>query len=62
MKQVCATNQNSKQNSILILISQLNERIIPVFEQAHGAGYQALFLIDNWQGHSAYSPDALLGS
>ena len=28
----------------------------------HGPGYQALFLIDNSQGHSAYSADALLAS
>ena len=62
VKQVCATNQNSKQNSVLIFILQLNERIIPAFEEAHGAGYQALFLIDNSQGHSTYSPDALLVS
>ena len=41
---------------------QLCERLIPAFEVAHGAGYQALFLIDNSQGHSAYSEDALLVS
>lgn len=62
VKQVCATNQNSKQNSVLIFILQLNERIIPGFEEAHGVNYQALFLISNSQGHSAYSPDALLVS
>jgi len=28
----------------------------------HGAGYQALFLIDNSQGHAAYAEDALLVS
>ena len=39
---------------------QLQEKIIPAFEQAHGAGYQALFLVDNSQGHSAYAEDALL--
>lgn len=45
----------------LKLISvQLKEKIIPAFEAAHGAGYQALFLIDNSQGHSAYSEDALV--
>ncbi|KAG2065305.1 hypothetical protein BDR04DRAFT_1130431 [Suillus decipiens] len=35
-------------------IKQLRTKIIPAFEHAHGAGYQALFLIDNSQGHSAY--------
>jgi hypothetical protein len=41
---------------------QLREKIIPEFESAHGAGYQAFFLIDNSQGHSAYSEDALVVS
>ena len=41
---------------------QLKEKIIPTFEGLHGAGYQALFLIDNSQGHSAYAVDALLVS
>jgi hypothetical protein len=45
-----------------LLHTQLQEKIIPAFEAAHGAGYQALFLIDNSQGHSAYSEDALLVS
>lgn len=35
------------------------EKIIPAFEAAHGAGYRALFLIDNSQGHSAFAEDAL---
>lgn len=35
------------------------EKIIPAFEAAHRAGYQALFIIDNSQGHSAYAEDAL---
>ena len=39
---------------------QLKERIIPAFEAAHGAGYQALIMVDNSQGHSAYASDALL--
>jgi len=43
-------------------LKQLKEKIIPAFEQAHGPGYQALFLIDNSQGHSAYAEDALLVS
>ena len=42
--------------------TQLKEKIIPAFEQAHGPGYQALFLIDNSQGHAAYAEDALLVS
>ncbi|KAF7302158.1 hypothetical protein MIND_00782700 [Mycena indigotica] len=41
-------------------VKQLKEKIIPAFEKAHGPRYQALFLIDNSQGHSAYSEDALL--
>lgn len=41
---------------------QLQEKIIPAFEETHGPGYQALFMIDNSQGHSAYSKDALLAS
>ncbi|KAF7308048.1 hypothetical protein MKEN_01167100 [Mycena kentingensis (nom. inval.)] len=43
-----------------LFVKQLKEKIIPAFEAAHGPGYQALFLIDNSQGHSAYSEDALL--
>ncbi|KAF9642133.1 hypothetical protein BDM02DRAFT_3106013 [Thelephora ganbajun] len=45
-----------------LFVKQLKEKIIPAFEDAHGPGYQALFLIDNSQGHSAYSADALLAS
>jgi hypothetical protein len=41
---------------------QLVEKIIPAFERAHGPGYQALIMVDNSQGHSAYSVDALLTS
>jgi len=37
----------------------MSDKIIPAFETIHGAGYQALFLIDNSQGHSAYAEDAL---
>jgi transposase len=39
---------------------QLREKIIPAFEKAHGPGYQALIMVDNSQGHSAYVEDALL--
>jgi len=42
--------------------NQLKEKIIPTFETLHSAGYQALFLIDNSQGHAAYAEDALLVS
>lgn len=38
---------------------QLKEKIIPAFEDAHGAGYQALIIVDNSQGHAAYAADAL---
>ncbi|KAG0703278.1 hypothetical protein DFH29DRAFT_874539 [Suillus ampliporus] len=39
--------------------TQMAKKIIPAFKAAHGAGYQALFIIDNSQGHSAYAEDAL---
>ncbi|KAG1779490.1 hypothetical protein EV702DRAFT_1195449 [Suillus placidus] len=38
----------------------LRDKIIPAFKRAHRPGYQALFLIDNSQGHSAYAEDVLL--
>ena len=41
---------------------QLTEKTIPVFENVHGPGYQALIMVDNSQGHSAYAADALLVS
>ena len=41
-------------------LKQLHEKIIPAFEQEHGPGYQGLIMVDNSQGHSAYSEDALL--
>ena len=41
-------------------ILQLCEKIIPAFKKAHGPGYQALIMVDNSQGHSAYAEDALL--
>ncbi|KAJ7575738.1 hypothetical protein C8J56DRAFT_801145 [Mycena floridula] len=41
---------------------QLKEKIIPAFEHAHPSNYQALIMVDNSQGHAAYSPDALLVS
>lgn len=43
-------------------IFQLHERIIPEFERLHGPEYQALIMVDNSQGHSAYSSDAILVS
>jgi hypothetical protein len=39
---------------------KIKEKIIPAFERAHGPGYQALIMVDNSQGHSAYSKDALV--
>ncbi|KAJ4475283.1 hypothetical protein C8J55DRAFT_536848 [Lentinula edodes] len=45
-----------------MFVKQLKEKIIPVFEEVHGPGYQALIMVDNSQGHSAYAEDALLTS
>lgn len=45
-----------------LFMKQLKEKIIPVFERIHGPRYQALIMVDNSQGHSVYSPDALLTS
>jgi hypothetical protein len=41
---------------------KLKEKIIPAFKEAHGPGYQTLIMVDNSQGHAAYSVDALLTS
>ena len=41
---------------------QLCNKIIPTFEHLHGPRYQALMMVDNSQGHSAYSKDMLLVS
>jgi hypothetical protein len=46
----------------LTSVLKLVEKIIPVFEELHGPEYQALIMVDNSQGHSAYSTDALLVS
>ena len=46
----------------MLIEIQLQERIIPAFENAHGPEYQALIMVDNSQGHSAYAEDALLTS
>jgi len=35
---------------------KLCEKIIPAFEAVHGAGYQALIMVDNSQGHCAAVP------
>src|SRR6202011_2322960 len=48
--------------NMLIFFIQLTEKIIPAFEKAHRPGYQALIMVDNSQGHSAYAEDALLVS
>lgn len=45
---------------LLICTSAAPRKVIPAFEALHGPGYQAFFLIDNSQGHSAYAVDALL--
>jgi hypothetical protein len=41
---------------------QLTEKIIPAFEKPHGPSYQALIMVDNSQGHSAYATNALVVS
>ena len=46
----------------MVYLLQLVERIIPALEHAHSPSYQALIMVDNSQGHSAYSTDALLTS
>ncbi|KAK0183754.1 hypothetical protein F5146DRAFT_940047 [Armillaria mellea] len=43
-----------------LFVKQLYEKIIPEFECLHGLGFQALIMVDNSQGHSAYSKDTLL--
>ena len=43
-----------------LFVKQLQEKIIPAFEKVHGPGYQALIMVDNSQGHSAYAEDALV--
>ncbi len=48
--------------TVFLWCPQLVERIILAFEKYHGAGYKALILVDNSQGHSAYAADALLTS
>ncbi|KAF8157614.1 hypothetical protein K438DRAFT_1620770 [Mycena galopus ATCC 62051] len=45
-----------------LFCKQLRTKILPGFEARHGPGYQALIIVDNSQGHSAYSDDALLVS
>ncbi|KAG1888079.1 hypothetical protein F4604DRAFT_1493174, partial [Suillus subluteus] len=45
-----------------LFVKQLKEKVIPTFENAHRPAYQALSMVDNSQGHSAYSKDVLLVS
>ncbi|KAJ7097351.1 hypothetical protein C8R44DRAFT_835029 [Mycena epipterygia] len=45
-----------------LFCKQLRRKIIPSFEARHSPGYQALIIVDNSQGHSAYAPDTLLVS
>ncbi|TFY50693.1 hypothetical protein EVG20_g11382 [Dentipellis fragilis] len=47
---------------VLTLSTQLKEKFFPAFERLHGPGYVAIVLVDNSQGHSAYSEDALRAS
>ncbi|KAF8225245.1 hypothetical protein L208DRAFT_1307235, partial [Tricholoma matsutake] len=35
---------------------------LKTLEKAHGSGYQALIMVDNSQGHSAYAENALVAS
>ena len=39
---------------------KLKDKIIPAFKHMHSTGHQALIMVNNSQGHSAYSKDALL--
>ncbi|KIJ40704.1 hypothetical protein M422DRAFT_256399 [Sphaerobolus stellatus SS14] len=41
-----------------LFVKQLKEWFFPAFEKAHGPGYQALVMVNNSQGHSAYAADA----
>ena len=59
IKQACASF-SLNHSRISYQTNYLISKLIPAFEEAHGPGYQALFLIDNSQGHSAYSENALL--
>lgn len=45
-----------------LILFQLKEKIIPTFEKYHGAGYKALIIVDNSQGHLAYTTNTLLTS
>ena len=47
-------------NFMSFISIQLHNKIIPTFEHLHGPRYQALIMVDNSQGHSAYSKEALL--
>ena len=61
MKQVCEEGVEFYISNHVCKL-QLQTKIIPAFKEAHGPGYQALFMVDNSQGHLAYSKDALLFS
>ncbi|KAJ7091696.1 hypothetical protein C8R43DRAFT_908229 [Mycena crocata] len=45
-----------------LFVKQVVRKIIPSFEARHGPGFQLLLLLDNSQGHAAYSEDVLLAS
>ncbi|KAF8498420.1 hypothetical protein BU17DRAFT_72320 [Hysterangium stoloniferum] len=66
---ICATKGQWNMGKIMRAIGQVNyfvkqlcEKIIPAFEKAHGPGYEAFIIVNNSQGHSAHSEDALLVS
>ncbi|KAG6901165.1 hypothetical protein C0995_016216 [Termitomyces sp. Mi166 len=41
---------------------QFKKKIIPAFEKVYGPEYQAMFVVHNSQGHSAYAEDALVAN
>ncbi|KAJ6489378.1 hypothetical protein DFH09DRAFT_948186 [Mycena vulgaris] len=45
-----------------LFVNQVERKILPSFEARHGPGFQALIMVDNSQGHSAYAEDALLAT
>ena len=53
---------NSKSFLSELNFIQLCEKIIPESEWLHGLEYKALLMVDNSQGHAAYTNDALLAS
>ena len=62
VKQVSQCHIDLRLPIILNFGGQINERIIPAFEEVVGPGYQALIIVNNSQGHSAYAKDALVAT